>query len=82
MKNDFFLFHAAVKLFYFIMNDDYYRIAVFLWTSYVNWSIIIDVYNRQPSWIAKISMETEKIILFDLLCFNPICATCIYLRMQ
>lgn len=54
----------------------------FLWTSYVNWSIIIDVYNRQPSWIAKISMETKKIILLDLLCFNPICATRVYLRMQ
>lgn len=29
MKNEFFLFRAAVKLFYFIMNDDYYRTAVF-----------------------------------------------------
>lgn len=41
-------FRATVKLFYFIMNDDYYRAAVFLRTGYVNWSIIIDVYNRQP----------------------------------
>jgi len=41
-------FRATVKLFYSNMNDDYYRADVFLGTGYINWSIIIDVYNRQP----------------------------------
>jgi len=40
------------------MNDDYYRADVFLRTGYVNWTIIMDAYNRQPPW--NLDENTEE----------------------